>query len=680
MEYRFQDLPTTNTAADNAIDKCHVYLAKRGIKIPDIDELGIRIHLASHLGKYDDRAAVVFPHFNIQGEPIDWWSARLVDVAPPATGWNAIVPKQRGKMYCPPKEPPAAYLVPTLDWASMPKESVVFIHESCIKAIAGARCGYYSVGLNGVWGWGSKKHGIELLSQIKDLPWQAKKLRCVVVFDSNASSNDDVALAIRRFSERMQLICKVSVEHLLLPKPPEDFGQADWGFDDYCVHYGDQAGQQFLEGLDAAVPVDIGELETLRLQLNEEVCIVRELKKVVEQRTGVIMGRSEFCDMNYADYTAWVPRGETDVQVNVPKLWLTWERRRVVQKIEYMPGEDILAHGCLNMWRGMGLDPAEGPVDKWLHILEHNVPDPKLRKWILQWMAYPLQRLGTKLTTYLHLYGPPGTGKQALLAPLMRIYGNNAVIIGKEHLASDFNSIYANKQFINADELHGGGSDVGVKINNKMKRIVTQETMTVNRKGDPEYDVRNCAQVVTTSNYVDSIKLDDDDRRACVVKFGKMGEQLSKEFWLGYFRWLDEQGGASAVYQYLLGVDMLGFDPKGWAPMTEEKKLVTEATRSAVEQWVDALWEDPDGVLPGGLGKRCIFTNDELSLWAFSDDAAGVTPSKKIRLGITMHSRGFTRHVVKLGGKTTKVWAVRDRDAGWDTKLILAHLSKFSIK
>lgn len=684
MEFRFQDLPiaTETPVSELGIGKVFKYLAARGIKTAkQREELGLRVLPAKDIGKKgDERAAVVFPHFDAQGNPLDWWSARLVDVMPP-TAWDLqLGTKGRGKMYCPPKERPSAYLVPTLDWREMGFEDTIFIHESAIKAYAGARCGFWSIGLNGVWGWTSKKHEMALVPEIKDLPWAYKKLKCVIVFDSNVENNDDVRAAMVRLTAKMQEICKVECRWLPLPKPPKEFGQADWGFDDYCVFYGDDKGKEFLSGAEAnSVPVDISQMEQLKLQLNNEVCVVTSMGRIAEQdNPSVLMTRDVFLNVNYAHYT--VPMEDDKGKITIasaPLTWLKWGGRTVVKRLEYMPGEERIANAALNTWRGMGVEPAHGDVQKWLDNFERNVPDKNIRHWMLCWMAWPLQHPGAKLHSYIHLWGPPGSGKQALFYPLMRIYGDsNSAVIGEEQLRSDFNSVYSSKQLINIDELEPARAETKDKINRKLKSLTTDPQMVVNTKGVPEYKLANLANIFSTSNYIDSIKLDDDDRRCLVIKYGdRLHNRREDGYWDEYYAWMDGDG-ASAVYDYLLRYDCKGFDPKGWAPMTEEKAAMTESTKTVLEQWVDALWTNPD-MLPAIVGKRALLSSKELAQYAFADDPMGVTPGKTNQLGIRMHSAGFKSIKLKVDGLPTKFWIVRGKDEAWTPASAQAHLKTF---
>ena len=216
------------------------YLRDRGIHEDMIEDLGLHIMPAAEVirrsrgsASADDRLAVVFPHYNVGGDYINWWSSRLVDTGlrPVVASFAALVPHKRGKMYCPPNEPPHAYLPPILDWRILQKGDRVYIHESCIKAINGARLGRWSIGLNGVWGWGSRKHNLSLVQELRDLPWRALQLRPVIVFDSNASDNWDVQAAISQLTARLLEITGQHATHILLPK----HGDEHQGFDDFCV-------------------------------------------------------------------------------------------------------------------------------------------------------------------------------------------------------------------------------------------------------------------------------------------------------------------------------------------------------------------------------------------------------------------------------------------------------------
>lgn len=666
---RYADIELTMTPGTDitpGIDRVYKYLNDRGICRDDIDALNLWIVPAGALitqargagNSMDTRLAVVFPHYGVGGVPIDWWSARLIDAGMPmgAKGFGALVERKMGKMFCPPNEPPHAYLVPTLDWTQLKRGDYVYIHESCIKAIAGAKLGFWSVGLNGVRGWSSRKHDLALVDELKGLPWKALQLQPVIVFDSNAADNWDVQHAISGLAAKLEEITGQRARHILLPAG--DGGH--WGFDDYCVARGADAARTYLESAHQAEPVEVSAFERLRLELQRKVCVVRSLGRIAEQDTGTLMTRGTFCDVNYAHY---VCEGDEGKQVNVPKVWITDDRRVEVEELRYVPGGEAIAPGeYLNLWRGMGVEPEPGDVGPWLELLEAQIPDEGLRKWVIQWFAYPLQVLGGKMASFLHLFGPPGAGKNALVAPLLRIYGANAVTIGKDQIASAFNSVYATRQFVMLDEIHGGGESGAVAITNRIKMIVTGEMITVNKKGEPEYDVRNHINLVSASNYLDSIRLDEDDRRCGVIKFGDRERPMGAEFWQRYWVWAEHSAGA--VYAHLLGVDMSGFESGGAPPRTEWKEEVTDASRDPLSSWIRQLYLDHEVVLSGTkFAGRRFLTGREVGLAYLEKELGDLANASALdkRVSLKMKEAGFKQTKPVRVGKAVKPYFCIDR-------------------
>ena len=677
------------------LEKVWEYLAARGIDRYTADACGLHVMQAVELiaaarrspsvNAADNRAAVVFPHYRLGdlASPLEWWSARLVPIGDPGglrvvASFGDLVDTTRsvkwGKMFCPPNEAPHGYLPPIYPWKSLVKGQRVFIHESALKALNGAMLGEASVGLNGVWGWSSRKHQIALIEELRDLPWKALELQPVIVYDSNSWDNWQVQAAEAGLAGKLFEITGRMAFALRVPKPP---GGGDEGFDDFRVRVGDSAAREFLAG--EGEPISVNEIELMKMELNSLVCVVRGMGVVAEQGTATLMSGGTFTNLNYAHYTAMIEEGERVRQVNVPKLWLADSRRAEVERLEYAPGEGRLIRGdsglpLLNTWRGMGCDPEPGDVDLWLDLLVNGVPDEALRQWLIGWMAYPLQNPGRKLTTYPLVFGPSGVGKNLFFKPLHHIYGDNAVMIGKESILSSFNSVYANKQFIHLDELQRARGDGEDQVTQKVKMLTTGEKMVVNTKGVPEYTVRNVANMVITSNYWDCIKLDSDDRRACVIRWdpagaGGVDRRGDQDYWKSYVSWV-ENGGYRAVYAWLLEQDIRGFDPAAWAPETEWKQQVKEATMAPIDSWVSDLWSDPDGVLGGAFISKPLFTAKELCVLYLGCSEIEVSPIKSKLMADALRNKGFKlanggKMLRRDGANPATFWVIRRRSEEW---------------
>lgn len=634
------------------------YLEKRGISRALAATLGLKLAPAAELIAQarggpqwldDTRHAIVFPHYDLAGRTLDWWSARLVA----RTGGSSLpalravasfqdyvdteqssVSTGLGKMFCPPTEPPAAYLppggadTPLPDWARLPRGESIYIHESVIKAINCAVLGKYAVGLNGVWGWGSTKHNIALVAELKALPWKALELNPIIVYDADVLHNAPVLAAATKLAERLLLLTGRTARLLVLPQSVVPALGAKYGFDDLC-HHNPALAAATLEELPQ--DLELSPIETMKIDLNQRCAVISSISRIADIESGTLMSLTAFADVNYAHFTADVelPNGALK-PVNVPRLWLKDPRRTVVDALAYEPGQPRLSATALNLWRGWGTTPLPGDITPWLQLLANNVQcvnqedQPFVIDWIIDWLAYPLQHPGAKLNTLLLLFGPSGTGKDLFLEPVHRIYGSdNSVKISNDEIKSTFTSLYTQRQFVHADELKRVRDSADL-VNQRIKSMVTAKYLTVNRKGDPEYKIRNTINVAITSNYYDCIKLDEDDRRATVVRWspvsGDHDHRGDQPYWQQYVSWL-EGPGPSALFYELLTRDLSRFDPAAWALATTWKDEVIDAARSPIERFVALLRTSPYEVLPPLVGARKLFTSKELALYHFGADA-----------------------------------------------------------
>jgi hypothetical protein len=381
----------------------------------------------------------------------------------------------------------------------------------------------------------------------------------------------------------------------------------------------------------------------------------------------MIMSREAFHSGVYAQYV--IPNGARPIRV--AKDWLDWPLRSQVTKIDYLPGVDSgVVDSAYNKWPGWGVDSMAGDVTPWLELTELQIPDAALRHEFTCMLAWPLQNPGKKMTKFCHLWGPPGTGKNAVLVPLMFIYGRNGIILGKDDITRDFQDLIPFRQMIVFDELHPGDKQSAVRLMNKLKPFITGASLMINPKGMPQFEIANRMNVVTLSNYADGIRLDDGDRRAFVLGFTNLARKGDKDWWDSYYAWAgdpagDPGPGCAALMDYLMGYDTSSFDPHGEAMMTDDKALITVAARNGLEQWVMQLAEDPELVLTPVMRGVVLVENDELARFAFADEQH-VTGGMKVQLGLAMLGTFKRTCQIKVGGKPRRFWIIRRKGEEWD--------------
>jgi len=284
------------------------------------------------------------------------------------------------------------------------------------------------------------------------------------------------------------------------------------------------------------------------------------------------------------------------VQVGDSTRWLThidvWHRspaRRTHANIDFVPGGGPVVGDDINLWKGWGVEAALGDIKPWDDMLDHLFSGhPDMRRWFEQWVAYPIQHPGEKLTTAVVLWSAKqGVGKSMVGETIGKIYGKHFRTISAAELHGQFNGWMKGCQFALGEE--NSSSDQRADAN-KLKHLITGTTIFVNEKFQPALELTNCANFLFTSNHPDAFHLDDSDRRFFVWEI--TGGRKPNEFYDNFIEWRDKRGGLPALMDHLQRVDLTDFLPKGNAPMTDAKQEMIRQSKSDVERWLGDTLED----------------------------------------------------------------------------------------
>jgi putative DNA primase/helicase len=243
----------------------------------------------------------------------------------------------------------------------------------------------------------------------------------------------------------------------------------------------------------------------------------------------------------------------------------------------------------LNTWRGWPRKPKAGKCELLLDLLrylcseEPNVDE--VYRWILCWMAWPLQHPGAKMFSAIIMHGPQGTGKSTVFETLAEIYGDYSTVLNQRGLEDKFNADWSDsKLFILAEEVVTRQEMWHIK--NELKQLVTGKWIRVNPKNIAAYRQRNQVNICYLSNENQPLPIENDDRRHLVVYTPPaLPEAYFDELYAEI-----ENGGIDALYQYLLDYDTAGFHPKKKPPMTEAKQalmaLASPSELRFINDWV----------------------------------------------------------------------------------------------
>ena len=252
----------------------------------------------------------------------------------------------------------------------------------------------------------------------------------------------------------------------------------------------------------------------------------------------------------------------------------------------------------LNTWQGWELEPKQGTCQNMLDLIDYLCSGPANSKdigeWLLDWMAYPLQNPGAKMSTAVIMHGPQGTGKSAVFQTLAKIYGRYATVLNQRGLEDRFNADWVDsKLFLLAEEVVARAEMWHIK--NELKELVTGERVRINPKNVGAYTQRNQINIVYLSNEAQPLPIDTDDRRHAVIW---TPGALPQEFYEALFHELDH-GGVEAFYWFLLHRDLSAFHPSRRPPMTSAKQDLIEISKASEDRFLDE-WRAGD--LPNPFG------------------------------------------------------------------------------
>lgn len=512
--------------------------------------------------------------------------------------------------------------------------TALIITEGELKAAKACKEGFPTIGLGGVWNFRSRERGYDFLPQLEEIAWARRNV--YVIFDSDLATNEGVLAALKELAYHLEhrgayvYVC-------WLPAGEDD---EKVGLDDFLVAHGPDELAQVLHHADP-----IGLTKPL-FDLNERYVYVADPGLLLDTRTGAKHKPSALKEHLAAPTTVLVKKLTAEGEVRHERVsagaeWLRWPLRNEVGRLTYAPGAPRYAPDgaavAYNLWAGWAAEPQAGDVSPFLELVDHlfSGADPKAKEWFLRWCAYPLQYPGTKLFSASVIWGRRhGTGKSLVFETLGAIYGKNWTAITQQDLEASHNEWAQNKQFVLGDDVSGSERR---EVADVLKKLITQQRVRLNPKYVPSFELPDVINYGFTANHPDAFFMEDDDRRYFIHEVTAAAKP--EEWYIDYKLWLDT-GGAGAIFDWLLKLDLGDFNPAGRAYNTAAKQAMIADTRSDLAAWVRQLLEDPDSVLRLGaiVVRRELFTNAELL--QFFD------PEGKTRVS----ANGLGRELKRAGG------------------------------
>lgn len=254
-------------------------------------------------------------------------------------------------------------------------------------------------------------------------------------------------------------------------------------------------------------------------------------------------------------------------------------------KLCYRPDIDarVVSSGgtaAINLHVPTEIAAVAGDPTPFLEYMEYLIPNEGQRHEVYRWCATLIARPEVRMEYALLMVGPQGIGKStlgaAILAPLVGVH-NFSSPSESAITDSNFNSWLANKRLAVIHEIYHGHS---WKAYNRLKSVITEETVEINKKFEREYSVECFLHVYACSNHEQAIRMDKEDRRWFYPTLA-VGP-WTKAKYSNLRSWL-KAGGLGIVKQWAIDFGEY-VRPGDHAPQTARKMDLIEESKDEAEK------------------------------------------------------------------------------------------------
>ena len=370
-----------------------------------------------------------------------------------------------------------------------------------------------------------------------------------------------------------------------------------------------------------------------------------------------------------------------EMETDAATLALNFVQIPTVAQTMYWPSQDrffsTMGKDCLNSYFESGIPPlpagaldgdtdGQAVVQLFLDHIAMLIEDEREQAIFLDWLSYVYQNPGKRVHWAVLLWGIEGNGKSYFFNVMRTLMGENAKEISTSMIERPFNDWAVGSVLSCVEEIRISGTNKWA-ILDKIKPMLTNDTIPVEPKGRASYSAPNFASYLMLTNHQDAIPVSNNDRRYCVI-FTRQAEESDLFEELGgrdgvsdYFSRLftESERRVDAIGRWLLdrkqGAD---FYPAGRAPVTRGLSDMREANVS-----------DDQSVLREAIGDHaCAVISDtliditHLNALLLMDAEQQLPVGRKI--GQMMRDLGYapTRpDYVLVKRKKHKVWIKRNK-------------------
>lgn len=282
--------------------------------------------------------------------------------------------------------------------------------------------------------------------------------------------------------------------------------------------------------------------------------------------------------------------------------WNKDPKQRFYHKLDFVPPPKVCPTNYYNQWTGLHIQQVPSPIEPidtsrfHTHILNLANNDKAGYEYIMNWMAHKVQYPSEKIKVCLIFYGRQGTGK----SEWWERFGN--LLLGEKYttIAQDAEKLFGKwsnvetKLFVVCNEAEGKAT---FPLNQAIKDAITRTVHFSERKNIDPNPVCDYADYVKTTNNLNCVIKDKDDRRFMPFEPNPKVANLAS-----YFKplWADTNNPAimRKFYEELMERPLSGWNPVIDRPRTQLAEDMEEMNADPISVFKSYLLQQK--ILPVG--------------------------------------------------------------------------------
>jgi hypothetical protein len=263
---------------------------------------------------------------------------------------------------------------------------------------------------------------------------------------------------------------------------------------------------------------------------------------------------------------------------------------------------------------------AEEPSDRSYVALDDGTLVSPGVWWVLNWSAAKFQKPTVRGMVAVLALGRQGCGKTTYGSFLQHLLGrHNCAELNGEALNDNFNSHYAAKLFINANEVSDPKAGDRLELADRMKSMITDEFINLKIPHAPRQQIVNRITAWLTSNHATALRIEGIEERRHTV-FSAHPEKSADLDYLAFVKTMFDPVtkkptadtlGELAALAYLLKNWRVDWDMASRPYRNEARTALAQATQLGHESFFEAV-KDTDGLVISDLVARYAVKHGEL--------------------------------------------------------------------